>query len=62
MEGFTVVSIWDLIRFCCLLAGCSTVLLPDRVVQALNLNLEAGGDARFHNRYNGSVAPDYGKY
>lgn len=24
-----------------ILAGCSTVLLPDRVVQALNLNLEA---------------------
>ncbi|XP_011019197.1 PREDICTED: uncharacterized protein LOC105121999 isoform X2 [Populus euphratica] len=37
--------------------GCSTVLLPAKVVQALNLNLEGmGAQAQFGPRYNGSFA------
>ncbi|KAL3536456.1 hypothetical protein ACH5RR_004917 [Cinchona calisaya] len=41
-------------------SACSTVLLPDRVVQALNLNLktEAGG-APAQPRYSGGLATDY---
>ncbi|CAI9783292.1 unnamed protein product [Fraxinus pennsylvanica] len=38
--------------------GCSTVLLPDRVVQALNLNLESM-DPQPPNRANGNFTPDY---
>ncbi|KAB5552110.1 hypothetical protein DKX38_009421 [Salix brachista] len=35
--------------------GCSTVLLPAKVVQALNLNLEGmGAQAQFGPRFNGS--------
>ncbi|KAI3772628.1 hypothetical protein L6452_03818 [Arctium lappa] len=41
--------------------GCSTVLLPDRVVQALNLNLEAiEAESKLQSRCNGApLAPDY---
>ncbi|KAI3801335.1 hypothetical protein L1987_29439 [Smallanthus sonchifolius] len=41
--------------------GCSTVLLPDRVVQALNLNLEAmEGESKLQSRCNGgSYVSDY---
>ncbi|XAR68884.1 hypothetical protein NMG60_11000288 [Bertholletia excelsa] len=40
--------------------GCSTVLLPDRVVQALNLNLEAmDGRPQLQSRYNGSFASSH---
>ncbi|KAI3742269.1 hypothetical protein L1987_59949 [Smallanthus sonchifolius] len=41
--------------------GCSTVLLPDRVVQALNLNLEAmEGESKLQSRCNGgSLVSDY---
>ncbi|KVI12129.1 uncharacterized protein LOC112507081 [Cynara cardunculus var. scolymus] len=41
--------------------GCSTVLLPDRVVQALNLNLEAmEAESKLQSRCNGGpLAPDY---
>ncbi|KAI7747484.1 hypothetical protein M8C21_025900 [Ambrosia artemisiifolia] len=41
--------------------GCSTVLLPDRVVQALDLKLEAiGGESKVQSRCNGvSPASDY---
>lgn len=41
--------------------GCSTVLLPDRVVQALNLNLEAmEAESKLQSRCNGgTLAPDY---
>ncbi|XP_047311122.1 uncharacterized protein LOC124914574 isoform X2 [Impatiens glandulifera] len=43
--------------------GCSTVLLPDRVVQALNLNLEAM-EMKTHNqsRPNMSIPAHYGGY
>ncbi|GAV65464.1 hypothetical protein CFOL_v3_08979 [Cephalotus follicularis] len=37
--------------------GCSTVLLPARVVQALNLNLD-DPRAQLQPRFNGSFAPD----
>lgn len=40
-------------------AVCSTVLLPDRVVQALNLKLEAV-DTPAQPKYNGGLGPDYG--
>lgn len=40
--------------------GCSTVLLPARVVQALNLNFEDMG-SHSQPHFNGGVAPDYGK-
>ncbi|KAL8208533.1 hypothetical protein R6Q57_007945 [Mikania cordata] len=41
--------------------GCSTVLLPDRVVQALDLKLEAmGGESKLQYRCNGgSLTSDY---
>ncbi|KAI3694529.1 hypothetical protein L1987_77496 [Smallanthus sonchifolius] len=42
--------------------GCSTVLLPDKVVQALDLKLEAmGGESKLQSRCNGggSLASDY---
>ncbi|PIN01452.1 hypothetical protein CDL12_26041 [Handroanthus impetiginosus] len=39
-------------------AGCSTALLPDRVVHALNLNLETL-DAQSPLRGNGNFAPEY---
>ncbi|KAJ9548034.1 hypothetical protein OSB04_020577 [Centaurea solstitialis] len=41
--------------------GCSTVLLPDRVVQALNLNLEAmEAESKLQSRCNGGlISPDY---
>nr|XP_034913944.1 uncharacterized protein LOC118048395 isoform X1 [Populus alba] len=40
-----------------IITGCSTVLLPAKVVQALNLNLEGmGAQAQFGPRYNGSLA------
>ncbi|KAL8254616.1 hypothetical protein R6Q59_032837 [Mikania micrantha] len=41
--------------------GCSTVLLPDRVVQALDLKLEAmGGESKLQSRCNGgSLASDF---
>ncbi|KAL7588857.1 uncharacterized protein LOC111887118 [Lactuca sativa] len=41
--------------------GCSTVLLPDRVVQALNLNLEAmEAESKLQSRCNGGpLASDY---
>ncbi|CAA2972857.1 Hypothetical predicted protein [Olea europaea subsp. europaea] len=42
-------------------SGCSTVLLPDRVVQALNLNLESM-DSQPQIRANGNFTPDYGDY
>ncbi|RVX13612.1 hypothetical protein CK203_010052 [Vitis vinifera] len=38
--------------------GCSTVLLPARVVQALNLNFEDMG-SHSQPHFNGGVAPDY---
>ncbi|CAI9760807.1 unnamed protein product [Fraxinus pennsylvanica] len=43
-------------------SGCSTVLLPDRVVQALNLNLESMDSQALQqpqNRANGNFIPDY---
>lgn len=42
-------------------AGCSTVLLPDRVVQALNLNLEAmDAQPQLHqSQFNRTLTPDY---
>lgn len=43
--------------------GCSTVLLPDRVVQALNLNLEAmEAPPNLQPRCNGSFNGEYGKH
>ena len=46
-----------------IITGCSTVLLPAKVVQALNLNLEGmGAQAQFGPRYNGSLATYSGKY
>ncbi|KAA8516353.1 hypothetical protein F0562_016646 [Nyssa sinensis] len=40
--------------------ACSTVLLPDRVVQALNLNLDAmDGHPHLPARYNDRFSPDY---
>ncbi|KAI3447730.1 hypothetical protein Pfo_004395 [Paulownia fortunei] len=39
-------------------AGCSTVLLPDRVVHALNLNMDSI-DAQVQHRGNGSFTTDY---
>ncbi|CAK7333625.1 unnamed protein product [Dovyalis caffra] len=40
-------------------SGCSTVLLPAKVVQALNLNLEGmGAQAQFQPRFNGSFTTD----
>lgn len=49
-------SIWtDLnLRF----AACSTVLVPARVVQALNLNLDELGSA--HPRFQGRMFHDHG--
>ncbi|XP_060174490.1 uncharacterized protein LOC132605323 [Lycium barbarum] len=51
------------------LIGCSTVLLPDRVVQALNLNLEAMDarsqprvQARFYNGESGLTLASGSKY
>ncbi|KAF9665134.1 hypothetical protein SADUNF_Sadunf16G0090500 [Salix dunnii] len=39
--------------------GCSTVLLPAKVVQALNLNLEGmGAQAQFQPRFHGSFTTD----
>ncbi|OVA17745.1 hypothetical protein BVC80_1835g123 [Macleaya cordata] len=40
--------------------ACSTVLLPARVVQALNLNFEDMGGAQ--QRFNGGYSLDHGKY
>ncbi|THG16016.1 uncharacterized protein LOC114304334 [Camellia sinensis] len=41
-------------------SGCSTVLLPDRVVQALNLNLDAmDSTPQLQSRYEGTFNPDY---
>lgn len=41
-------------------SGCSTVLLPDRVVQALNLNLDAmDSSPQLQSRYEGTFNPDY---
>lgn len=40
-------------------SGCSTVLLPDRVVQALNLNLGVADTQVHNNRYNGSLGSDH---
>ncbi|GMP50948.1 hypothetical protein CsSME_00017362 [Camellia sinensis var. sinensis] len=40
--------------------GCSTVLMPDRVVQALNLNLEAmEAQPQLQSRYDGAFTPEY---
>lgn len=40
-------------------SGCSTALLPARVVQALNLKLDdVGSQTQLHPRFNGSFAPD----
>ena len=45
-----------------IMTGCSTVLLPAKVVQALNLNLEGmGAQAQFHPRFNASFTTDGGK-
>ena len=44
--------------------GCSTVLLPARVVQALNLNLEdmwGNGQPQVQPRFNGRFIPESGK-
>ncbi|KAK6120313.1 hypothetical protein DH2020_046004 [Rehmannia glutinosa] len=40
--------------------GCSTVLLPDRVVHALNLNMDSV-DAQSQHRGNRNFNPEYGK-
>ena len=46
-----------------IITGCSTVLLPAKVVQALNLNLEGmGAQAQFWPRVNGSFVTYSGKY
>ena len=40
-------------------SGCSTALLPARVVQALNLKVDdVGSQTQLHPRFNGSFAPD----
>ncbi|XP_059667879.1 uncharacterized protein LOC132313214 isoform X2 [Cornus florida] len=40
--------------------ACSTVLLPDRVVQALNLKLDTmDAQSQFQSRYNRSLSPEY---
>lgn len=45
-----------------IMTGCSTVLLPAKVVQALNLNLEGmGAQAQFQPRFNASFTTDSGK-
>ena len=46
----------------CVCTGCSTALLPARVVQALNLKLDdVGSQTQLHPRFNGSFAPDVGE-
>jgi len=46
-----------------IMTGCPTVLLPAKVVLALNLNLEGmGAQAQFQPRFNGSFTTDSGKY
>jgi hypothetical protein len=58
---FWLVPIFFVIHI--IITGCSTVLLPAKVVQALNLNLEGmGAQAQFGPRYNGSFATYSGKY
>lgn len=46
-----------------LLTVCSTVLLPARVVQALNLNLDdMGAQPQFQPRFNANFTPDSGNF
>ena len=48
--------------FFAIVSACSTVLLPDRVVQALKLNLEAmDAQSQVQNRYSGTFSFDYGE-
>lgn len=41
--------------------GCTTVLLPAKVVQALNLNFEAVNHGQAHPRFGTGFSPDHGK-
>lgn len=54
---------FNLLCFWCLTA-CSTVLVPARVVQALNLNLGdmcCGARPQIQHQFNGRYTPDTGK-
>lgn len=47
--------------FWCATKGCQTVLLPARVVQALNLNFDAVNNGRSQQRFGSGFAQELGK-
>lgn len=53
-------SSFGILIFCpCSAAGCSTVLIPDRVAQVLNLNMDSI-EAQVQHSGSGGFTTDYG--